>query len=96
MDVLFLDSTVSPVTFRLVLEELLRPKLEDVVQLLLGHGACLGSQTRAHHKVGQHHLPLGHLGDTLLHAGSRYETIYHDLVGLSDAVSSTEGLRRKR
>ena len=46
---------------KLVLEQLLRAELEDVVQLLFGHGARLGAQTRTHHQVGQHHLLLGNL-----------------------------------
>lgn len=51
----------------LVLEELLRAKLEDVVQLLLGHGASFGAQAGSHHQVGQHHFSLRHLSDSLLH-----------------------------
>lgn len=86
---------MNAVTFSFILEELFCPKLEDVVQFLLGHGASLGSQARPDHQVGQHHLPFGHLGDALLHAGSRHKTVDHHLVGLPDTVSSTERLNRE-
>lgn len=79
-------------TFAFILEELLRPKLEDIIQLLLRHGAGLGSQAWPHHQVGQHHLPLGYLRDALLHAGARHKTVDHHLVGLPDAMSPAERL----
>lgn len=40
----------------------------------------------------EHHLALGDLGDSLLHGISRYETIYHYFVGLTNSVGSTESL----
>lgn len=79
-------------TFYLIFEEFLCAKLEDVVQFLLGHGASFGAQARPHHQVGQHHLPLGHLRDALLHAGAGHKAVDHHLVGLADAVGSAEGL----
>lgn len=44
-----------------ILEQLLSSKLEDVVELLLRHGARLGAKTRSHDQMGQHHLLLRHL-----------------------------------
>ena len=78
-----------------VFEELLGAELEDVVQLLLGHGAGLGAQAGPHHQVGQHHLALGHLRDALLHRGPRHEAVDHHLAVLPDAVRSAEGLREE-
>lgn len=51
----------STLTFSLILEQLFCSKLEDVIQLLLGHGARLGSEARPDHQVSQHHLLLGNL-----------------------------------
>lgn len=87
------DLFLNFLTFSFVLEKLLRPKLEDIIQLLLGHGAGLGSQTRPHHQMGQHHLPLGYLSDALLNTGSRHKAVDHHLVGLPDAMSSAERLQ---
>lgn len=44
-----------------ILEQLLSSKLEDVIELLLGHGARFGAETRSHHQMGEHHLLLCHL-----------------------------------
>lgn len=79
-------------TLHVILEELLRAELEDVVQLLLGHGARLGAEAGPHHQVGEHHLALGHLCDALLHGGARHEAVDHHLLVLPDAVGSAEGL----
>lgn len=51
----------SILTFSLVLEELLGSKLQDVVQLLFGHGARLGSEAGSDYQVSQHHLLLSDL-----------------------------------
>ena len=80
-------------TLHVILEELLRAKLEDVIQLLLGHGARLGAQARSHHQVGEHHLALGHLRDALLHRGPRHKAVDHHLLVLPNAVGAAEGLR---
>ena len=80
-------------TLVLVLEELLGAELEDVIKLLLGHGAGLGAQPRAHDQVGQHHLALGHLRDAFLHRSAGDKPVDHHLVGLADAVRPAEGLR---
>lgn len=79
-------------TLHIILEELLCAKLEDVIQLLLGHGARLGAQARSHHQVGEHHLALGHLRDALLHRGPRHEAVDHHLLVLPNAVGAAEGL----
>ena len=79
-------------TLHVILEELLRAKLEDVIQLLLGHGTGLGAQARSHHQVGEHHLALGHLRDALLHRGPRHEAVDHHLLVLPNAVGAAEGL----
>lgn len=44
-----------------ILEQLFSSKLEDVIKLLLGHGACFGTETGSHHQMGEHHLLLRHL-----------------------------------
>lgn len=44
-----------------ILEQLFCSKLEDVIELLLRHGARFGAQTRSHDQMGQHHLLLCHL-----------------------------------
>lgn len=80
-------------TFHIILEELFRPKFKDVIQLLLGHGARLRAKPRTDNQVGEHHLPFGHLGDPLLHGGSRHEAVDHHLLVLPDAVSSAERLQ---
>lgn len=79
-------------TLHVVLEELLCAELQDVVQLLLGHGARLGAQAGPHHQVGEHHLTLGHLRDPLLHGGPRDKAVNHHLLVLADAVGAAEGL----
>ena len=57
------------------LEELLSSESEDVVELLFGHvGALGGAHARTHHQMGQHHLLLGDLSDTLLHRVTSHET----------------------
>ena len=42
-------------------KQLFSSKLEDIIELLLGHGAGLRAKTRPHHQVGEHHLLLRHL-----------------------------------
>ena len=83
-----------PLLTIVLLEELFCPKPQDVVHLSLGEGGGAGSAAhpRPHDKVSQHHLSFGHLGDPLLHRTSRHETVDHHLVGLTNPVSSTEGL----
>lgn len=81
-----------PPTLHIVLEELLCAKLEDVIQLLLGHGARLGAEAGPHHQVGEHHLALGHLRDALLHRGPGHKAVDHHLLVLPDAVGTAEGL----
>ena len=57
------------------LEELLSSESEDVVELLFGHvGALGGAHARTHHQMGQHHLLLGDLSDSLLHRVTSHET----------------------
>lgn len=79
-------------TFSLIFEEFFCAKLEDVVQFLFGHGTSFGSQAWPHHQVGQHHLPLSHLRDALLHAGACHKAVDHHLVGLADPMGSTKCL----
>lgn len=80
-------------TLVLILEQLLGAEFEDVIQLLLGHGARLGAQPGPDHQVCQHHLPLGHLCDPLFHGRASHKPVNHHLVGLADAMSAAEGLR---
>ena len=44
-----------------MLEQLFGAELEDVVELLFGHGSGLGSEAGPNHQVSQHHLLLRHL-----------------------------------
>lgn len=75
-----------------ILEKLLSSELEDVVQLLFGHGARFGAQAGPHHQVSQHHFPLGYLSDPLLHRAPSHEAVDHHLLVLADAVGSAESL----
>jgi len=79
----------------LAFEELLGAELEDVVQFLFGHGAGFGAEAGPHHQVGEHHLPLRHLGDPLLHRASCHEAVDHHLPVLADTVGSAKSLGRR-
>lgn len=79
-----------------ILEQLLGSKLENVVQLLFGHGARFGAQTGPHHQVSQHHFPLRHLSDPLLHGAPSHKAIDHHLLVLANAMRSAESLGEGR
>lgn len=46
--------------------------------------------------MGQHHLPLGHLSDSLLHRAPCHKTVYHHLLVLANAVGSAKSLEKKQ
>lgn len=83
-------------TFSFVLEKLLGAELEDVVQLLFGHGAGLGAQPWPHHQVGQHHLTFGYLGNPFLDRRTGHKPIDHHLICLTDPMGPTECLRERK
>ena len=76
----------------LILEQFLGAKLENVVELLLGHHGALVAEARPDHQVCQHHLALGHLSDALLHRVARHKTVDEHAVCLADTMRSTERL----
>ena len=50
------------------LEQLLCTELENIVDILLAEVGALAAHAGLDNQMGQHHLLLGHLGDTLLHS----------------------------
>lgn len=79
-----------------ILEKLLGSKLEDVIQLLFGHGACFRAQAGPHHQVSQHHFSLCYLGDSFLHRAPSHKAVDHHFLVLADAVGSAESLREQK
>ena len=89
---MLLRQTHGSCCFYFIFEKLLCAELEDIVQFLFGHGSSFGAQAGPHHQVGQHHLPLRHLSDPLLHRAARHKAIDHHLPVLAYTMSPAESL----